>query len=57
MTVRFVGKEQGTRAIFKHVADFVVTALDDHTIVVTDPDLGELRYQLEIGLLGGLEGE
>lgn len=57
VTVRFLGYEKGKRAIFKHATDFVVTATDDHSIVVTDPDLGELRYQSEIGLLGGIEAE
>lgn len=56
VTVKFTGREQGARAICKHAQQFVVTAPNGYTIVIDDPDLGELRYQAKVGLLGALNG-
>jgi hypothetical protein len=52
VTIKLKGAEQGKRAIFKRSREILVNVPNGYSIVLDDPDLGQLRYDAKIGLVG-----
>jgi hypothetical protein len=52
ITVKLKGSEQGQRAIFKRARQIAVSLPNTYSIVLAEPDLGELHYDAKIGLVG-----
>ena len=50
--VKFVGSGKGARPIVRGRSDVVISVPNEYSIELDDPDLGHLRYDAKIGLVG-----
>jgi len=50
--VKFVGSGKGARPIARGRSDVVIGVPNEYSIELDDPDLGHLRYDAKIGLVG-----
>jgi hypothetical protein len=50
--VKFIGAGKGARPVFRGRSDVVVSVPNEYSIELDDPDLGHLRYDAKIGLVG-----
>ena len=50
--VKFIGSGKGARPIVRGRSDVVISVPNEYSIELDDPDLGHLRYDAKIGLVG-----